>query len=188
MRKGLWIGSLAVTLACGGIYCYFNEKPSEVISLQGSLGNTNCLVNAKGDGDAETSEDGIEPLIVERGNPGGVQSQEPPIDEGPMPRVVLAPGMQQPPRPDAETGLVRRMPYADEEEILGLARPPLERILDGNPVPLKIFEELEKANWAEESENQESKAPAMPYHHYPMHCPRNEGCPAPYPYRTMPRD
>ena len=188
MRNGLWIGILAVTLACGGTYWYFSTKPAEVISLQGSLGDTTHLVNAKVDGDAETSENGIEPLIVDRGIPDGVQSQEPPVDEGPMPRVVLAPGMQQPPRPDAESGLVRRMPYADEEEILGLARPPLERILEEDLAPLNIFEELEKANRAEESENQESKAPAIDYHHHPMHCPRNDGCPAPYPYRTMPRD
>jgi hypothetical protein len=186
MRNWLWVGSLTVALGGVGGYWYFTAKPIETAPLHGSLGNTTRLVNAGNHDDAEFS-DAIEPLVVDRGITTGVQTVEPPTDEGPMPRVVLEAWMKQPPRPDAESGGVPRMPYADEEEILGLTRPPLQRILeDGSP--LKIFEELEKAKPAEESGNPETKAPAMEYHHHPMHCPYTGGCPAPYPYRTVPRD
>jgi hypothetical protein len=185
MRKWLWIGALSVALSGAGGYWYLSTKTIVDVGPRPFVGPV--ASNGRNDGDAEAS-DVVEPLIVDRGNTFGVQSPEPPVDDGPMSRVVLEPGMKQPPRPDAEQGRVPRMPYADEEEILGLTGNPVKRILESNLAPLNIFEELEKANPAEESETTEVAPPILPvpdYHH--NHCPYHGGCPAPYYPRSMPR-
>jgi hypothetical protein len=184
MRNWLWVAGL--TVALGGVcgYWYFTTTPSVTLGPQGLNGDVASITPGKGDGDAETSE-AFEPLIVDRGGSEGVQTPEPALDDGPMARVLLEPGMQQPPRPDAGSGRVPRMPYADEEEILDLSRSPLSRILESRLPFLNIFQELEKVTPDEEFENTEVPVPTVvpaPNYHQ-NHCPRTGGCPAPYPYR-----
>jgi hypothetical protein len=192
MRKWLWIGTLSFTLGSVGGYWYFTANTTGMNSNRESDDVNRVVLNDKKDGDAEASEE-IEPLIVDHGK-FSVQDPAAPVDEGPMPRVVLEPGMKQPPRPDAAPGRAPRMPYADEEGFLALTLDPIERILESTLPRLGIFEEIDKAAAAEESENKGANPPAprpeadrpMNYH---QHCPYYPGhCPAPYYYRPMPRN
>jgi len=64
------------------------------------------------DGNGEASEEPFEPITVESETPA--RPMEPVKDDGPLPRAILAPGMAQPPRPDAEPGQAPRMPYAED--------------------------------------------------------------------------
>jgi hypothetical protein len=192
MRKWLWIGTLSATLGSVGAYWYFTTKTTGTNPPRGSNQVNRVVPYDKKDGDAESSEE-IEPLIVDRGATGG-QSPEAPADEGPMPRVIMEAGMKQPPRPDAALGYPRRMPYADEEEILAVRLDPIKLILE-SPFPrLGIFEEIEKSNPAEESEAKEENPPAArrdadpPMNYHQEHCPYHGHCPAPHYHRPMPRD
>ena len=115
MRKWQLVIILSmVALAVGG-YLYLTQKsPPKVTPID----PPRAAQGPKNDGDAEASE-AIEPLRV---NEVGAPNAAPTIDDGPMPPVALEPGQQQPPRPDMEPGTKLRMPYADEEEGLGLIR------------------------------------------------------------------
>ncbi|MBI1832366.1 MAG: hypothetical protein HYR84_13060 [Planctomycetes bacterium] len=94
------------------------------------------------DGPAEQSEV-MEPIVVDaRNNPAEDAAKGPVVHIDMMPAVVSAPGAAQPPRPDAQPGRTLRMPYADEEDIDGLDRDPISRILDPNLWPLNLFEGL----------------------------------------------
>ena len=184
MHKYFWIVVVTAALGAGSGYWYLTIKPTDVIPERITIRPVQVLPEVKNDGDAEMS-DVIEPIIVDRGsNRGGVQSLEPPTDDGPLARVILEPGMQQPPRPDVEPGRVPRMPYADEEEILALPRDPIARILDVTLPRLDFFDEIDR-NPAEESEPPVAR-PAMDYHQ--QHCPYHGHCPAPYNYRPMLRN
>lgn len=192
MRKWLGIGMLALMLSVAlvGVGAYWlstktngwtaKRQPDVVVRV---------AQNGDNEGDAEPSEV-IEPLIVQR--------QETPVLEqaagefgGELARVVLEPGMDQPPRPDVEPGEVARMPYADEEAGVGFFF-----FLDWSVIKAKLgklntFKQTEKADPTEESENRPTNPPqAEPvpdYHQQYQHCPRYDG-PCPMPYRSMPRD
>ena len=191
MRKWLLIGAATTAFAIvGGVWYYTTREETNAGWRLTSRGDVVWdQPSVKHDGDSETS-DTIEPLVVERSVPV-VQSVEPPVDDAPMARVVLTLGMTQPPRPDSEPGKALRMPYADEEEIFGLLLNPIGPILEPDLTRLNVFDEIEKANPAEESENKEMEPEPLPplpdYHHHYQHCPYSGGCPAPYPYRTKPR-
>lgn len=189
MRKWLWIGALCFTLGSVGGYWHFTRKTTGTNSNRGSDDVFRVALNDKQDGDAEPSEE-IEPLIVDSGKFSALDPAAP-VEEGPMPRVVLKPGMKQPPRPDAAP----RMPYADEEEFLAVTLDPIKRILESKAPRLGIFEEIEKADAAEESESKGANPPAArpeadPSMNYPhQHCPYYHGrCLVPYYYRPMQRD
>ena len=109
MRKWQWIGLLSVALGSAYGYWYWTTPTSSAIEVSPFATITPQF---KDDGDAEASEV-IEPLEVDRLHAVAVQTPEPPIDDGPMPRVLLESGMEQPPRPDVEPGTKLRMPYAD---------------------------------------------------------------------------
>jgi len=178
MRRFLWVGTLSLALGSIGGYWYLATKTTESNSSR-ELGDLNRVVpNDNKDGDAESSEE-IEPLIVDPGK-FSVQNPEAPVDTGPMPRVVLEPGMKQPPRPDAAP----RMPYADEEEFMVVTLDPIKRILESTVPRIDIFAEIEKADTAEESENKETNPPAArpeanpPMNYHYQHCPYYHGhCP-----------
>ena len=112
MRKWLSIG--CVTVVVGSIvgYCYFARPTTGPIV--GPLHKENVPPKITGNyGDAYPSEAPIEPIIVDHRTPPA-RPVKPAQDDGPMPRVMLEPGMQQPPRPDAEPGRTPRMPNADD--------------------------------------------------------------------------
>lgn len=201
MRKWLGIGMLSVAVVGVGAYWLFT-KTNVWTTRRGPAVEEVRVENRKNDGDAEASEV-IEPLTVypkytpapeevdgEFGVELGVQ---PPSSSY---RVLLEPGMRQPPRPDAEPGAETspRMPFADEEPGIGVWF-----FLDWSAIKAKLsklnlFREIEKADPAEESENKETNPPmeqpqlppAPDYHQQYPHCPYHGPCPAPY--RSMPRD
>jgi hypothetical protein len=110
MRKWLWIGSITVALGGIGGYLYFAEPaPRPFVDRLTKLNLPPKLVD---DGAGEAS-DAVEPIFVDHAPPA--RPMAPVQDDGPMARVVLPPGMTQPPRPDAEAGHAPRMPYADED-------------------------------------------------------------------------
>ncbi len=178
--RNQWQSIATLTAVSVSVLAYLNLAPLPAVRFA-PINPVRVGPLDKGNGDAELSEV-IEPLLVDRGNPVGVQTTEPPVDDGPLPPVLLEPGTQQPPRPDADPAFVPRMPYADEEEGLGLKRDPVLRIIDKNLPPLIIFEEFDKTNPAEESEPLNvpplQMIPVPDYHH--QHCPNHGGCPAPY--------
>src|SRR5262249_2036398 len=178
MRRWLWIGTLSLMLGSIGGYWFLATKTTETNSSRERDDVNRVVPSDKKDGDAEASEE-IEPLIVDPGR-FSVQNPVAPVDIGPMPRVVLEPGMKQPPRPDAAP----RMPYADEEEFLAVTLDPIKRILESTAARIDVFEKIEKADAAEESENKAVNPPAtrpeanppMNFHH--QHCPYYHGhCP-----------
>jgi hypothetical protein len=196
MRKWLGIGLLSVAVVGVGAYGFYTQTNGWITRRGPDVENVRGQ-HGKSDGDAEPS-DVIEPLIVQRPNDapapaevvGGVVVE--------LARVVLEPGMPQPPRPDVnvEPG-TERMPYADEELGIGVWF-----FLDWSAIKAKlskldIFKEIEKADPTEESENKETNPPAEPvenppadpvpdYHQQYPHCPYHGPCPTPY--RSMPRD
>src|SRR5262245_25978372 len=159
MRK--WLALAIPAAAILGIAGYWllssgsdetNERPPRsVVTRQAQ----------RDDGDAEAS-DVIEPLIVDRGTPDApTVIFTTPFNHGPLPRVTWSPGMDQPVRPDATTGRVLRMPYADEDDILGLRFDPIQRILESKLPELNLFEE------SEERDPMVVPPPVMdPHHHY----------------------
>jgi hypothetical protein len=107
MRKGLLIGSITVALVGIGGYFYFaTPTPAPIV---GPVTRSNVPPKQVDDGGGETS-DVIEPIGVDSWPTP--RPTAPGTDDGPMPRVMLAPGVQQPPRPDVESGGAPRMPYA----------------------------------------------------------------------------
>lgn len=111
MRKWLGIGSLTVALCSMGGYLYFS-RPTPVPIMGLGLESLVAIPIKPHPGDTELSE-AVEPLRVNDGTPN-VGPLAPAQDDGPMTRVVLEPGVTQPPRPDEEPGRAPRMPYADE--------------------------------------------------------------------------
>lgn len=185
MRK--WILPAFAILAIFGIFGYwYFAKPTPQPPVTHNPGKPGVLASvAKNDGDAEASEV-IEPLVVDR----GVSAPAPArivANVELMPRVEWKPDMRQPPRPDAEFSRTLRMPYADEDEILGARLDPIVRLLESGLPRLDIFAELPNLDGAEESEPRETDVPAWnPYQ--PPHCPYTGSCPAPHRYRLAPRD
>lgn len=110
MRKWLGISCLTIALGSVGGYFYFEQVTAVPIRVP----EKGVIVEIPKDprDDAEPSED-VEPIHVSVRTPN-VRPLEPTKDDGPLPRVVLEPGVEQPPRPDEESGRVLRMPYADE--------------------------------------------------------------------------
>ena len=117
MRKWHWIGTLAIAIGCYAGYRHFTTPAPEIdqeVRTVTQTDTTRQIPAAKHDGDAEPS-DTIEPLVVDRGSQAdftvrgdfGAQLEI-------VPRVMLTPGMKQPPRPDVVSGANRRMPFADE--------------------------------------------------------------------------
>ncbi|MSQ94446.1 MAG: hypothetical protein EXR98_07810 [Gemmataceae bacterium] len=183
MRKWLYIGTMTFALGCVGCYFYFNRTATDPILPDNMLKTDDRDRIAKNDGNAELSET-IEPLRVEGGGQTIALSPAPAWLGDPLPRIVLEPGMKQPPRPDGEPGRVLRMPYADEEEILALPLDPIQRMLDVTLPRLNLADDL---NQAEESEPKQV-IPLLHMHPHLQHGPFSGGCPAPYPYRVMPRE
>jgi len=139
MRKWLCLGIVTLAAGCIGGY-WLCSKPASInpVAVRPQLSKG----GERHDGDAETS-DTIEPLIVESGGGPVLFRPIPLASEEMMPRVLFAPGMQQPPRPDAEANKTPRMPYADEEAILAMPLDPIARILDGAADGFHLFfEEL----------------------------------------------
>ncbi len=182
MRKMFLIGLATVAVGCVGAYCYFTRQVAP-INVDTPVTANRPTRQANDDGAAEAS-DVIEPLVVERSGADNSNMPRPVIFNGPLDRATWTPATTQPPRPDAD-GRVLRMPYADEDEILGIPLDPIQRILDSTRPRLDIFEHLDPS---EEAEPKEETPPAMnPHHHHPF-CPHTGGCPAPYPYRMGPRN
>ena len=109
MRRRLCIAAIALVL--GGVgYWWVTADTLPDLDPAKTAAKTSL---AKNDGDAESC-DMIEPLVVDRAARGLVAlAGQTAAAMAPLPRVVLAPGMTQPPRPE---GATRRMPYADEDE------------------------------------------------------------------------
>lgn len=177
MRRKLWIGTLIV--AVGSVVGYWWHTPRKA---DPTVDPVTPFVGPMERGGGTEESELIEPLQVEVRYPVSAPAAEP-FDNGPPPRVVLEPDMEQPPRPDVEPGTKLRMPYADEEEGLGLTRVP-ELEIGAGPARQKLFELFDKANQVEEAPA--SMPPLSDYHH--PHCPYQGGCPAPYPPRALPRE
>jgi hypothetical protein len=190
MRKWLGIGvcvsMMSAAFVGGGVYWLVTktarrEPAADVRVVQNATNN---------DVDAEPSEV-IEPLVVQQETPAPEVSDAVP---GELARVVIEPGMDQPPRPDVLPDALARMPYADEQPGVGRWF-----FLDWQAVKamlsqLNLFTEVEKTALPEESENRETNPPLLPpqadpvpdYHQQYPHCPYQGPCPMPY--RSMPRD
>ena len=182
MRKWLWIGTLSVALGGAGGYWYFTQNT--VVTNSGRRGAVVATVivperrqRAKRAG--RRADLGGWRRVVKDWEFWDEIGMQPPIPV----RVNMAPGMQQPPRPDRIAGTVPRMPYADEEDVLALPRDPMKRLLEPTPLSkLNLFKDL-----TEESEPQDANPPMPDYHHDQQYCPYQGGhCPVPL--RTMPRD
>ncbi len=106
MRRWHWLAGFAVVVAVVTGCWVLMDRFAGRIELQ-----PRAAVAPQDDGNAEAS-DVIEPLVVDGGMPAIIETREPPI--GPPTRVVFEPGMQQPPRPDANPDRQVLMPYADE--------------------------------------------------------------------------
>lgn len=128
MRKGIIALGLLAVLAVGS---YWYTRTARRVTLPQP-----DTQHAKSPGDAEEC-DLIEPLLVERIIAGPTAAPAA-GDASPMPRVSWTRAVTQPPRPD---GVTLRMPYADEDEILGLPLDPIQRILDA--ARLDIFDQLD---------------------------------------------
>jgi hypothetical protein len=124
MRKWLCFGIVTIAAGTiGGVWLCSKPAPIRPVVTRPHV----VPSGEKHDGEAETS-DTIEPLVVDRGVGDVTVRLIPPAQEEMMPRVLFAPHMQQPPRPDA--GSAPRMPYADEPEILAMPLDPVARILE----------------------------------------------------------
>lgn len=184
MRK--WMcGIVAVALCLGG-YWYFSRPAHDPVGDERVVQSSPLTKQLRqNQGNTEESEPSgpIEPLIVDRG-----ETVVPPvIFTGPlahphyhgddMERGLWAPSTKIPPRPDA----TRRMPYADEEQYLDLSFDPIRWILETGFPRLQLFDDLP-------DDSEESEAPPAWHPHAYPHCPYTGGCPAPYPFRMMPRE
>ena len=194
MRRWLCIGIAYVVLGGIGIGWYLlgSKLTTESFVPQTSSSETatRSAPSQTQEGDGEAS-DAIEPLVVENSTPAQLQQADWGAEEAPLSRVVLARGMQQPPRPDAQPGQAPRMPYADECEIRETPLDVLMRIVRSHLAQWNLFVE----NGQPEDAGTENVTPAteptpqpmpesMPmtdYHHQYPHCPYHGGCP--YPYR-----
>jgi hypothetical protein len=191
MRKWPWIAALAVAFGSVGGYWYFTRTTPESGAIEG-IEVARHVPRADETRAAEESEDGIEPIVVDRGRSAAAEAPAA-TDEGPLPRVVTVPDGKQPPRPEAGLVRVPRMPYADEPDS-EWTRDPVERLLDPKLARPNLFAEIEKALPAEESEPKEVPANATPMAdpmQHPAHDYHQNQCPyhgCPYPYRPIPRD
>jgi hypothetical protein len=193
MRHCLWISVASVVLAGAGVWWYFDlAKPCchvpNATTPQVFLHQARPLPSH--DGDAESC-DLLEPLRVEDTVPP-VPTWDASTYDVAMPRVVLAPDMQQPPRPDVVTGQAPHMPYADEEETPFLSWTNVQRVLEFAWSRLNVFGSSTpevQSNPAEESETAgeqlpkptPTSEPEPDYHrNLPQHCPYHGGCPYPY--------
>jgi hypothetical protein len=165
-KKWLGLAALLTVLAGVGVWYFASLRPTPPTEW-----TRQHRVNH--DGDAELS-DVIEPLWVERGRIEPVPTVR--MADEPMARVVLEPGMTQPPRPDLDPNKTLRMPYADEDEILPRTIDPVTRLLQMTRPIIDLFEEL---NREEQSEARDEETPVSrpepDYHRMHPHCP--------YPYR-----
>jgi hypothetical protein len=186
MRKWLWIGTASVVLGGAGVFWYldaarwFETATTVEVASRATTSTTT---------DESEPSDVFEPLPVEGFEPFLSQQSDGGTSQAPMARVVLEPGTQQPPRPDAESGKILRMPYADEEELPDPSANPWLLLLQR----LNIFGRILETTPAEESESKEAASlpanpeptnpapdPATDYHRQHQHCPYTGGCPYPY--------
>lgn len=200
MRKWLWLGAAMAFLGVAGAWWY-THRDDRSLSQYGMISPVTVQTRVhvhppvKNIDDEETS-DAIEPSIFESGEPAPAPRHEPwTFEVLPLPRVVLLPGMEQPPRPDTEANAFLRMPYADEEEILAPALDPVPHLLDSVLRSLNLFQEQGANPAEEESEAKDVPEPATTpmddpepkpdaateYHRMHPSCPYTGGCP--YPYR-----
>jgi hypothetical protein len=196
MRTRICLAIATTLAACLGGYWYFSRPVQDPLRDERVVQSSPLTKQLRqNQGTTEESEPSgpIEPLIVDRG-----ETDVPPVlfsgplsnpkyDEGGLytgsfGRGAWTTNTKLPPRPDA----TRRMPYADEEQYLDLSFDPIRWILETGFPRLKLFDDLPD-DGTEESEPMDTAPPAWHPHAYP-HCPYTGGCPAPYPYRMMPRD
>src|SRR5688500_4595962 len=101
-----WQSTITLTVVCIAIagYLVFTPAPTrKTIPVEPSR----WTQGPKNDGDDEAGEV-IEPLVVLN---WGVVDKRGESGAELLPRVELVPGVQQPPRPDAEPNKALRMPY-----------------------------------------------------------------------------
>jgi hypothetical protein len=195
MRKLLWLGLGTVVLGTvvlggvGGVWFFWARLSATNSNLVAANDPDRASQNTKGEADDEAS-DVIEPLVVDSGSQkedgSGAPEGDFAVELESVLRAILEPGMKQPPRPDAEPGAPSRMPYADEEDVLGVTKDPVTRILESDKPKVTVFDEIDKTKPPEESEPKAPEPPAVDPHQ--GHCPRYDGCPAPYPYRMTPHN
>jgi hypothetical protein len=119
MRKWLGIGAILLVGAAGAFWHFHvATRPHGIEPLPNWQPQGPVTAEPKELPEHELCNN-FEPLVVEGSTLPPVPCE--PGMEFPMLRVVLAPGMEQPPRPDAESGTVLRMPYADEEVVFKVA-------------------------------------------------------------------
>jgi hypothetical protein len=156
MRKFMTMITPVLLVAGISGYCYFTSGSGKQGAPHRDVVTARHPI--RDDGDAETS-DAIEPLVVDRGQRTVMIRPVPAADEVPT-RVVLAPGMTQPPRPDADA--VLRMPYADED--FHVAPPnPAAALVETALSRLKLFDNL--------AEPEESGPEVQDFHRVHPHCP-----------------
>lgn len=109
MRRWRWLAIASILAAGAGGYWYYSATPTELPVAPIERTRSGVV----DDGAGEQSEAPIEPLLVHGGSSG---DETPPaaLDAGPLPRVMLTPGIEQPPRPESSAGVVPTMPYADD--------------------------------------------------------------------------
>lgn len=193
MGKWLWLSSALVVAAGANVYWHANparplvQKVSQatVVLEEAKQHPVPCVP-------ARESEacDTIEPLLVDGSPLPQAPVMEPATDEEPATRVVLAQGMRQPPRPDAEAGNVLRMPYADEEDVVGSSTNPVQELVESLLSRLSRTENADDGNAAEESEMKDLNPPmqkpepepnpATDYHRQYQHCPYSGAYANPY--------
>ena len=207
MRKWHWVGigvlsALTVVGSGGWTYWFFGKttvwvakgvQAVHVVCLRNGAENGNGG-NGGNEGNAEVS-DVVEPLVVQKiDSVPAPETTDQPVSE--PARVKLEPGMQQPPRPEVESGEIPRMPMADEEVGVGAwffahwtsvkaALGQLDAVKCPENVDPSTEPESKQADPAAEMPMPEPPVttPAMPdYHHDYPHCPYQGPCP----YRGQP--
>jgi len=201
MRKGLWMAAAVALASVGGYWCFevaqrLEHATKQITSMQ-TVRPTQVSPHAERDA-GEDSDEGVEPLQVGGCVPQTTRCER--ICEEALARVVLSPGMQLPPRPDAQDGTVLRMPYADEEEEEETPCCCWQALLDfvqSLYKPLLSSTRTFTCNHGEESESTDVAVPTpatepvpeptpetdpiAEYHrNHPQHCPYHGGCPYPY--------
>jgi hypothetical protein len=176
MRKSYFI-AIAAAIVAGGAYWYSTRDTVDPNPAPSPGNGSSQLTKQLPSHNGNTEEsDAIEPLIVDHGTPPTVVT--PVIFCGPLSRVESHGRENQPPRPDVESGRARRMPYADEVVIPGIAFDPIIWILESKLPDLNLFGGVEES----EPNDLPPAAPIWHPHAYP-HCPRVIECPMPARFR-----
>lgn len=173
MRKWLLVGVAMLTLGSATMYWHFNRPTWEVIDSPPVTPPVRS--NGNNDGNAEQS-DVIEPLIVD--DRPGAYTANITIQPEVASRAILATGISQPPRPDAENGAELRMPYAEEDEGLAEVPDPILQIVNAVRAAFNLMDDPQ-------TQELDPNQPPMadPHHNHPPHCPYMGGCPFPNRFR-----